>query len=170
MLTLFQSEITEIVTNPTLAKLASALSPLKVVSQSINTQVHQGRQQHLKKIIGQLKTSSLESEVTGVTVTANLILKSPRPRTFTYVFTVATGSKSDPESKKLHQEWNLCLESQVPQAPIKSLSVRGHINLPILPLWNVEQLRKTLVNFEYHNEMDFTMANGQKSQVLELIA
>ena len=102
MLTLFQSEITEIVTNPTLAKLASALSPLKVVSQSINTQVHQGRQQHLKEIIGQLKTSSLESEVTGVTVTANLILKSPRPRTFTYVFTVATGSKSDPESKKLH--------------------------------------------------------------------
>merc|ERR1719495_388639 len=71
-----------------------------------------------------------------------------------------------PESKKIHQEWHLLLESQVPQTPVKSISVSGEITLPILPLWNIEQLHQTLVNFSFHNKIVFTMANGQKSQII----
>merc|ERR1719334_1499300 len=164
---LTKTEITEIMTNPTLAKLGSALSPLKIVSQSISTQVHQRRQQILEEVIGQLESSSLEStEVTGFTLSTSLILKSTRPRTFTYVLTAATGSNAIPESKKIHQEWNLVLESQVPQTPVKTIRVRGHANMPILPLWNIEELRQTLINFEFNNQMTFTMANGEKSQVI----
>merc|ERR1719450_1169716 len=164
---LSKSEITEIMTNPTLSKLISALSPLKIVTQSISTQVHQRRQQILKEVIGQLESTSLEpSKVTGFTITTSLVLKSTRPRTFTYVLTAATGSRTIPESKKIHQEWNIVLESQLPQAPVKSINVRGHVDIPILPMWNVEQLRQTLINFDFNNEIAFTMANGQKSKVI----
>merc|ERR1719392_238118 len=164
---LSESEITEIMTNPTLSKLISALSPLKIVTQSISTQVHQRRQQILKEVIGQLESTSLEpSKVTGFTITTSLVLKSTRPRTFTYVLTAATGSRTIPESKKIHQEWNIVLESQLPQAPVKSINVRGHVDIPILPMWNVEQLRQTLINFDFNNEIAFTMANGQKSKVI----
>merc|ERR1712029_662010 len=104
---LSKSEITEIMTNPSLAKLVSVLSPLKIVSQSIESQVHMRRQQILKKVISQLESSV----VTGLTLTTNVIIKSTRPRTFTYVLTAAAGSKVVPESKKIHQEWHLLLES-----------------------------------------------------------
>jgi len=165
--TLPKSEITEIMTNPTMVKLISVLTPLKIVSQPISSQVHQRRQQSLKEVIGKLETSSLESsEVTGVTVTTNLILKSTRPRTFTYALTAAIGSKAIPESKKIHQEWNVSLESQVPQTPVKCVGIHGHITMPILPLWNIEQLHQALVNFDLHNEITIIMANGQKSQVI----
>ena len=155
-------------TNPTIGKLVSALSPLRTVSQPITTQVHQRRQQILKEVVGKLESASLESSVvTGVTLATNLILKSTRPRTFTYVLTAAVGSKAVPESKKIHQEWNVVLESQVPEIPVKSISVRGHVIVPILPLWNIEKLHQALVAFDLHNEITLVMANGQKSQVLK---
>merc|ERR1712111_14442 len=152
------SEITEIMTNPTIGKLVSALTPLRTVSQPITTQVHQRRQQILKEVVGKLESASLESSVvTGVTLTTNLILKSTRPRTFTYVLTAAIGSKPVPESMKIHQEWNVVLESQVPQIPVKTISLHGHVTVPILPLWNIEKL---------HNAITLVMADGQKSQII----
>merc|ERR1719228_2574840 len=164
---LSKSEITEIMTNPTIGKLVSALSPLRTVSQPITTQVHQRRQQILKEVVGKLESASLESSmVTGVTLTTNLILKSTRPRTFTYVLTTAIGSKPVPESMKIHQEWNVVLESHVPQIPVKTISVHGHVTVPILPLWNIEKLHKALVAFDLHNEITLVMANGQKSQII----
>merc|ERR1719369_2639570 len=164
---LSKSEITEIMTNPTIGKLISALSPLRTVSKPITTQVHQRRQQILKEVVGKMHTASLESSVvTGVTLATNLILKSTRPRTFTYVLTAAIGSKAVPESKKIHQEWNVVLESQVPQIPVKSVSVRGHVIVPILPLWNIEKLHQALVAFDLHNEITLVMANGKKSQII----
>merc|ERR1719290_975573 len=165
---LSKSEITEIMTNPTIGKLVSALSPVRTVSKPITTQVHQRRQQILKEVVGKLKSASLESSgvVTGVTLATNLILKSTRPRTFTYVLTAAIGSKPVPESMKIHQEWNVVLESKVPQIPVKTISVHGHVTVPILPLWNIEKLHKALVAFDLHNEITLVMANGQKSQII----
>jgi len=156
-----QTEMKEIMTNPTLSKLIAVLSPLKIVSKSIDTQVHQRRQEVLKEVIGKLESS----EVTGVTLTTSLILKSTRPRTFTYVLTAATGSKTGVD-KKIKQEWNIQLETQVPQAPIKCFSIRGHVIMPILPLWNIEQLHQSLVKFDLKNEITVITANGQKSQII----
>merc|ERR1719369_92747 len=164
---LSKSEITEIMTNPTIGKLVSALSPLRIVSQPITTQVHQRRQEILKEVVGKLESASLESSVvTGVTLTTNLILKSTRPRTFTYVLTAAVGSKPVPESMKIKKEWNVVLESRVPQIPVKTISVHGHVTVPILPLWNIEKLHQALVAFDLHNEITLVMANGQKSQII----
>merc|ERR1712212_1044902 len=59
--TLPKSEITEIMTNPTMVKLISVLTPLKIVSQPISSQVHQRRQQSLKEVISKLETSSMNA-------------------------------------------------------------------------------------------------------------
>jgi len=164
---LSESEVTEIVANPTLSNLISAISPLKIVSQSIGSQVHQRRQQTLKKVIGQLETSTLESsQVTGFVLSTSLILKSTRPRTFTYILTGAIGSKTVIETKKIHQEWNILFESEVPQTPIKSVSIRGHANMPVLPLWNIDNIRQAMINLDFKNEIALTMTNGQTSKVI----
>merc|ERR1712029_562624 len=139
---LSKSEITEIMTNPSLAKLVSVLSPLKIVSQSIESQVHMRRQQILKKVISQLETSALESSVvTGLTLTTNVIIKSTRPRTFTYVLTAAAGSKVVPESKK-NGTYSLSHRSHRPQSRVLASAVRspcqfshcGTLNSSVSPL------------------------------------
>merc|ERR1712111_263794 len=167
---LSKSEITEIMTNPTIGKLISALSPLRTVSKPITTQVHQRRQQILKEVVGNLKSAAPDflETVTGVTLATNLILKSTRPRTFTYVLTAAVGSKAVPESKEIYQEWNVVHEPQVTQIPVKSIKVKGHGIFPMLPLWNIEQLQHTTapIAFGLKNEIALVMADGQKSQII----
>merc|ERR1719494_1463506 len=149
---LSQEEVHEIRTNPTMEKLIQAISPLKVQSQSISSQVHERRQQSLKEVISQLESSKVvEGEVTGLTLTTSLILKSARPRTFTYVMTAALGSKaasgsvsvdspcrsifckSEDESRKIHHEWNIKLESQAQQSLLKKFSVNGKLTMPVRP-------------------------------------
>merc|ERR1712111_48136 len=170
---LSKSEITEIMTNPTIGKLISALSPLRTVSKPITTQVHQRRQQILKEVVGKMHTASLESSVvTGVTLATNLILKSTRPRSFTYVLTAAIGSKAVPERKEIYHEWKVVLEPQVPQTPVKSITIHGNGVVPILPLWNIEQLQHTTapIAFGIKNEITLVMTDGQKSQIITTAA
>jgi len=164
---LSQEEISEIKTNPTLKKLILAIAPLKVVSQSLESvHGHQRRQQSLKEVISSLETSKVsEGEVTGLTLTTSLILKSTRPRTFTYTLTAAHGSRNS-GSSKIHHEWNLMLESQIPQTQIKKVSISGKLTMPILPIWNIEHIRNTLINFEYENKMALTLANGKTSEII----
>ena len=164
---LSQEEISEIKTNPTLKKLILAIAPLKVVSQSLESvHGHQRRQQSLKEVISSLETSKVsEGELTGLTLTTSLILKSTRPRTFTYTLTAAHGSRNS-GSSKIHHEWNLMLESQIPQTQIKKVSISGKLTMPILPIWNIEHIRNTLINFEYENKMALTLANGKTSEII----
>merc|ERR1719495_2325448 len=120
-----------------------------------------------------MHTASLESSVvTGVTLATNLILKSTRPRTFTYVLTAVIGSKAVPERKEIYHEWKVVLEPQVPQTPVKSITIHGNGVVPILPLWNIEQLQhdKTPIAFGIKNEITLVMADGQKSQIITTAA
>merc|ERR1719357_1539060 len=80
---LSHEEIKEVRTNPTIVKIIKALSPLKVVSHGIESQVHERRQNSLKMVMTELESSKVsEASVTGFTLTTNFILKSSRPRTF----------------------------------------------------------------------------------------
>merc|ERR1719300_957908 len=166
---LSQELISEIKTNPTLKKLISAISPLKVVSQTLESvHGHERRQQSLKEVMSHLETSKVsESELTALTLTTSLILKSTRPRTFTYTLTAAHGSRNS-GSSKIHHEWNLMLESQIPQTQLKKVSVSGKLTMPILPMWNIEHIRNSLINFEYENKMALTLANGKTSETKQL--
>merc|ERR1712198_746630 len=164
---LSQELISEIKTNPTLKKLISAISPLKVVSQTLESvHGHERRQQSLKEVMSHLETSKVsEGELTALTLTTSLILKSTRPRTFTYTLTAAHGSRNS-GSSKIHHEWNLMLESQIPQTQLKKVSVSGKLTMPILPMWNIEHIRNSLINFEYENKMALTLANGKTSEII----
>merc|ERR1719334_1009128 len=163
-----QELISEIKTNPTLKKLILAIAPLKVVSQSLESvHGHERRQQSLKEVLSHLETSKVsEGELTALTLTTSLILKSTRPRTFTYTLTAAHGSRMNSGSSKIHHEWNLMLESQMPQTQLKKVSVSGKLTMPILPIWNIEHIRNSLINFEYENKMALTLANGKTSEII----
>merc|ERR1719249_495085 len=164
---LSQEFISEIKTNPTLKKVISAISPLKVVSQTLESvHGHERRQQSLKEVLSHLETSKVsEGELTALTMTTSLILKSTRPMTFTYTLTAAHGSRNS-GSSKIHHEWNLMLESQIPQTQLKKVSVSGKLTMPILPMWNIEHIRNSLINFEYENKMALTLANGKTSEII----
>merc|ERR1712235_180142 len=69
-------------------------------------------------------------------------------------------------SSKIHHEWNLMLESQMPQTQLKKVAVSGKLTMPILPMWNIEHIRNSLINFEYENKMALTLANGKTSEII----
>merc|ERR1719462_288393 len=151
---LSHEEIKEVRTNPTIMKIIKALSPLKVVSHGIESQVHERRQNNLKMVMSELESSKVsEASVTGFTLITNFILKSSRPRTFSFTLTAALGSKNELSTKTINQEWNILLESQVPQTQVKKVAMKGHITIPILPMWNIEKLRNALINFDFKNKV-----------------
>merc|ERR1719356_843752 len=164
---LSHEEIKEVRTNPTIMKIIKALSPLKVVSHGIESQVHERRQNNLKMVMSELDSSKVsEASVTGFTLTTNFILKSSRPRTFSFTLTAALGSKSELSTKTINQEWNILLESQVPQTQVKKVAMKGHITIPILPMWNIEKLRSALINFDFKNNVIVSHVSGQESKVI----
>merc|ERR1719391_1424424 len=164
---LSHEEIKEIRTNPTIVKIIKALSPLKVVSQGIESQVHERRQNSLKMVMSELESSKIsEASVTGFTMTTNFIIKSSRPRTLSFTLTAAGGSKNELSTKTINQEWNILLESQVPQTQVKKVAMKGHITMPILPMWNIEKLRNALINFDFKNNVIVTHVSGQESKVI----
>merc|ERR1712002_95810 len=164
---LSHEEIKEVRTNPTIMKIIKALSPLKVVSHGIESQVHERRQNNLKMVMSELESSKVsEASITGFTLTTNFILKSSRPRTFSFTLTSALGSKNELSTKTINQEWNILLESQVPQTQVKKVAMKGHITIPILPMWNIEKLRNALINFDFKNNVIVSHVSGQESKVI----
>merc|ERR1719293_375026 len=123
---LSHEEIKEVRTNPTIVKIIKALSPLKVVSHGIESQVHERRQNNLKMVMSELESSKVsEASVTGFTLTTNFILKSSRPRTFSFTLTAALGSKNELSTKTINQEWNILIDSHVSGQESKVI-VTGH--------------------------------------------
>jgi len=101
-------------------------------------------------------------QVTGITVLTNLVLKSNRPRTFSYALTAALGSQKHISSRTM-QQWNLRLESLASESSIKKVCLKGDLTAPILPMWNIEDLRTTLVNFDFHNKIGFGVSSCEES-------
>merc|ERR1712002_1098907 len=44
--------------------------------------------------------------------------------------------------------------------------MKGHITIPILPMWNIEKLRNALINFDFKNNVIVTHVSGQESKVI----
>merc|ERR1719204_656205 len=121
----------------------------------------------MKIVMSELESSKVsEASITGFTLTTNFILKSSRPRTFSFTLTAALGSKSELSAKYINQEWNILLESQVPQTQVKKVAMKGHITIPILPMWNIEKLRNALINFDFKNNVIVSHVSGQESKVI----
>merc|ERR1719385_197711 len=69
-------------------------------------------------------------------------------------------------TKTINQEWNILLESQVPQTQVKKVAMKGHITIPILPMWNIEKLRNALINFDFKNNVIVSHVSDQESKVI----
>jgi len=153
------STVEDVVTNPTISSIVKSILPYTIRSESIQSpKIHPRRQEALSQVMGEMSTE----QVTGITVLSNLILKSNRPRTFSYSLTAALGSQEHISSKTKH-EWNLRLESLASESSIKKVCVKGDLTAPVLPMWNIDELRNTLVNFDFQNMIGFGQSSCKES-------
>merc|ERR1719495_2329700 len=44
--------------------------------------------------------------------------------------------------------------------------MKGHITIPVLPMWNIEKLRSALINFDFKNNVIVSHVSGQESKVI----
>ena len=64
------------------------------------------------------------------------------------------------------QKWNLHLESDSASSnPMKQICIKGEVDLPILPLWNTEELRSSLINFKYINTLGYGVNSCDESSI-----
>jgi len=160
------SSSSEAVSNPTIYNIVKALLPYRIRTESIKTPiVHRQRQQILGQVIEELSAE----KATGVSVLVNLVLQGRRPRTFTYAASAAVGSTQEhPVSGTIRQHWNIKLESLTSstESLIKKVCVSGGLTAPVLPMWNIEEIRTALVHFDLHNMIAFGRNSCQESKIL----
>jgi len=158
-----ESSSVETLSNPTISSIVKSILPYKVRSESIKSPiVHHQRQEMLGQVMEELNEAE---QVTGVTIMYNLILKSSRPRTFSYTLTAAVGSKQH-INKKIMQHWNVRLETLASESMVKKVCLKGDMTAPVLPMWNMDELRNTLVNFDFHNMIAFGRNSCEESKIL----
>ncbi len=83
----------------------------------------------------------------GINMRWSLLLTGSRTQTFTYNTRFVAGGESSYKSK-----WNMQLESEKTN---KKVCVNGELDLPKLPVWNIEEIRNTHIQLHYHNEIGF---------------
>merc|ERR1711962_1635250 len=145
-------------------ELLEKLSPYKLEEKELGgSAIHPRREQKLK---GMLEASPADSEVTGVHVQATAIIKGVRPRTWTSTLAVVAGTA--PESQGLiKQIWDIQLErsSGTPEVP-KHICVKGKLNLPILPIWNTQQLQVKPSEVQLYNKISMGVNSCTEASIL----
>jgi hypothetical protein len=121
------------------------LSPFVVESESVESKtMHEKRQEKISKVI---KTIEPVDQAQAMTIrTTTSLLGSGRPRTWSYVMTLVGGHKAEISERKIKSKWSIVLESEDSQTEIK---INGNIVMPILPIWNINELRASIVDFRY---------------------
>jgi len=162
------SSNSEAVSNPTISNIVKTLLPYRIRTESIKAPiVHAQRQQFLGEIIEGLSGAE---KATGVSILVKLVLQSRIPRTFTYSATGAVGSSHvHPVSGAIRQHWNIKLQSLTApstESMIKKVCVSGGVTVPVLPMWNINEIRSALVNFDLHNMIAFGRNSCQESKIL----
>jgi len=147
-----------------LTELLEKLSPYELAEKELGGSAkHPRREQKLK---GMLEAAPADSEVTGVHVQATAIIKGVRPRTWTSTLTVVAGTA--PESQgSIKQIWDIQLErsSGTPEAP-KHICVKGKLNLPILPIWNTQQLQVKPIEVQLYNKISMGVNSCTEASIL----
>ena len=140
------------------------LNPFQVDDQDIEShQEHPRRQQKINQALQKLNIESGHA----VSVIYTTTLKGSRPRSWSYIMTVAAGKESQSSSHGLvKSKWNIHLESETSTAyPVKEICINGEVDMPVLPLWNIEELRSSLIDFRYLNEIKFGKSSCSESSI-----
>jgi hypothetical protein len=127
-------------------------------------QIHPRRQQKIKSLLENLNVDAGRA----ITISCSTTLKGSRSRSWTYTLSAVTGH----ESQKHHQhglskqKWNLHLESDAASTnPMKQICIKGEVDLPILPLWNIDEIRSSLIDFRYVNTIGFGASSCSESSI-----
>ena len=140
-----------------------SLCPFSIDSQDINSpRTHPLRQQKIQRALNNLNVESGH----GVTVICTTTLKGIRPRSWSYEITVATGKQLMNTQGVVKSKWDIHLESETSSScPVKEICIKGEIDMPILPLWNTEDLRSSLMEFHYINDISFGKSSCTESTI-----
>jgi len=141
-----------------------SLCPFEVESQDIeNQRVHPRRQQKIKQALLKLNVESGHA----ISVLFTTTLKGVRPRSMSYIMTVATGQESHSSTHGVvKSKWDINMESETSSScPVKHICIRGEVDMPVLPLWNIEELRSSLVDFRYVNDISFGRSSCSESSI-----
>jgi len=139
------------------------LIPYGIESHPIGEQTrHQsGRQQKISEVLEQLR--GVESK-TGLAIFTSVILRGNRVRTWTYKM-VATSGKDESSRAygKITSKWNVQLETS---ETAKKVCLKGHVQMPVLPLWSLHKIRETDIKFEYSNVFGYGNDNCDDHKVV----
>jgi len=145
-------------------ELLEKLSPYKLAEKELGgSATHPRREQKLK---GMIEAAPADSEVTGVHLQATAIIKGVRPRTWTSTLTVVAGTAPENQGS-IKQVWDIQLErsSGTPEAP-KHICVKGKLNLPILPIWNTQQLQVKPIEVQLYNKISMGVNSCTEASIL----
>lgn len=138
-------------------------TPVEIESSPLGeSQKHQKRQQHLEKA---LKKIEGVEEGTGVVILYTAYLRNQQGqirRHWSYNLTIAAG-RTD-----YHNKWDLEIatdsnENQH-QDQNQKICIRGQIQSPHFPIWKVNQIRSSAVEYRYENKISFGR-NCQESEI-----
>jgi hypothetical protein len=140
------------------------LNPFQVVDHNNDDQnVHPRRQQKIQQSLAKLNVDSGYA----VSIIYTLTMKGSRPRSYTHSMTFSTGKESHSSSHGMvKSKWDMHFESETSTPSIiKQLCVKGEVDVPVLPLWNIEELRSSLIDFRFMNDISFGKASCSESSI-----
>ena len=122
-------------------------------------QIHPRRQQKIKNILENLNVESGRA----FTVSCSTTLKGSRARTWTYDLSAAYGQDNEKQQRQglVKQKWKIHLESD----NSRQICVNGELDLPILPVWDIEHIRSSLIDFRYVNTIGFGSNSCSESSI-----
>jgi hypothetical protein len=146
-------------------ELVEKLSPYGLAEKSVGvgTKVHARREEKLKEMMGGLAKSE---GAAGITVIFNTIIKGSRPRTWTSILSLL-GAASKDSYGSIKQKWDIRLERPSASSNVASkLCVQGTMRLPILPIWNIHELRTKSIDYVFENRIGMGMASCNESTIV----
>ena len=139
-----------------LKKALKSLIPIKIESEPVHVKsAHPERQEKIVQALEQIQivpSQRLSSEierVQAVTLKVSTTLVSSRPTTWSYVATIAGAQGS--EAMKIKTKWNVVLQDQ---QSAEKIVAKGHLQAPLLPIWNTHAIRSSMIDFRYMNTLE----------------
>nr|ADD73552.1 vitellogenin 2 [Paracyclopina nana] len=138
------------------------LIPLTVESEQVESKNLHPQRQH--KIAEALRALNDVERAQAITFKYTTTLMGSRPRSWSYSATLVTGQAEKSAEKKVDLKWNIELESEETR---NKIVIKGNTQAPILPIWNVQEIRSSLVDFRYFNTIEW-IANGAKEWSIDV--
>ena len=140
------------------------LNPFQIVDHNNEEQsVHPRRQQKIQQSLQKL---NIESGY-ALSLIYTFTMKGSRPRSFTNSITFSAGQESHSSRHgMIKNKWDIHFESETSTpSPVKQLCVKGEVDMPVLPLWNIEELRSSLIDFRFVNDISFGKSSCSESSI-----